>query len=281
MSGTLFVVATPIGNLEDITLRALRVLREVDLIAAEDTRRTAKLLTHHGISTRTVSFHAHNTKRRLPELLAQLRSACSIAIVSDAGTPGISDPGEELVRACVLEGIPVEPVPGVSAAIAAVVVSGFAVLPLTVLGFPPRRPKDRTSWISAISGVSNTVTFFESPRRIGNTLREASLIMGTRQIMVARELTKVHQEFLRGTCAELAERLAITKGEITVVISPIIKAVAGSGEVDERRVATEFWSMTIEGVAGRRQAISTLAKKFDIPSKQVYAIIEKSKRSGD
>jgi 16S rRNA (cytidine1402-2'-O)-methyltransferase len=281
MSGTLFVVATPIGNLEDITLRALRVLREVDLIAAEDTRRTAKLLTHHGISTRTVSFHAHNTKRRLPELLAQLRSECSIAIVSDAGTPGISDPGEELVRACVLEGIPVEPVPGVSAAIAAVVVSGFAVLPLTVLGFPPRRPKDRTSWISAISGVSNTVTFFESPRRIGNTLREASLIMGTRQIMVARELTKVHQEFLRGTCAELAERLAITKGEITVVISPIIEAVTGSGEVDERRVATEFWSMTIEGVAGRRQAISTLAKKFDIPSKQVYAIIEKSKRSGD
>ena len=281
MSGTLFVVATPIGNLEDITLRALRVLREVDLIAAEDTRRTAKLLTHHGISTRTVSFHAHNTKRRLPELLAQLRSERSIAIVSDAGTPGISDPGEELVRACVLEGIPVEPVPGVSAAIAAVVVSGFAVLPLTVLGFPPRRPKDRTSWISAISGVSNTVTFFESPRRIGNTLREASFIMGTRQIMVARELTKVHQEFLRGTCAELAERLAITKGEITVVISPIIKAVAGSGEVDERRVATEFWSMTIEGVAGRRQAISTLAKKFDIPSKQVYAIIEKSKRSGD
>jgi 16S rRNA (cytidine1402-2'-O)-methyltransferase len=175
----------------------------------------------------------------------------------------------------------VEPVPGVSAAIAAVVVSGFAVLPLTVLGFPPRRPKDRTSWISAISGVSNTVTFFESPRRIGNTLREASLIMGTRQIMVARELTKVHQEFLRGTCAELAERLAITKGEITVVISPIIEAVTGSGEVDERRVATEFWSMTIEGVAGRRQAISTLAKKFDIPSKQVYAIIEKSKRSGD
>jgi 16S rRNA (cytidine1402-2'-O)-methyltransferase len=281
MSGTLFVVATPIGNLEDITLRALRVLREVDLIAAEDTRRTAKLLTHHGISTRTVSFHAHNTKRRLPELLAQLRSERSIAIVSDAGTPGISDPGEELVRACVLEGIPVEPVPGVSAAITAVVVSGFAVLPLTVFGFPPRRPKDRTQWISAISGVSNTVTFFESPRRIGNTLREASLIMGTRQIMVARELTKVHQEFLRGTCAELAERLAITKGEITVVISPIIEHVTGSGEVDEQRVATEFWSMTIDGVSGRRQAISTLAKKFDIPSKQVYAIIEKSKRSGD
>jgi len=281
MSGTLFVVATPIGNLEDITLRALRVLREVDLIAAEDTRRTAKLLTHHGISTRTVSFHAHNTKRRLPELLAQLRSERSIAIVSDAGTPGISDPGEELVRACVLEGISVEPVPGVSAAIAAVVVSGFAVLPLTVLGFPPRRPKDRTSWISAISGVSNTVTFFESPRRIGNTLREASSIMGTRQIMVARELTKVHQEFLRGTCAELAERLAITKGEITVVISPIIEPVTGSWEVDELLVASEFWSMTIDGVSGRRQAISTLAKKFDIPSKQVYAIIEKSKRSGD
>ena len=185
------------------------------------------------------------------------------------------------MRACVLEGIPVEPVPGVSAAIAAVVISGFAVLPLTVFGFPPRRPKDRTLWISAISGVSNTVTFFESPRRIGNTLREAASIMGTRQIMVARELTKVHQEFLRGTCSELAERLAITKGEITVVISPITERVSVSGVVDEHLVAKEFWSMTINGAVGRRQAISTLAKKFDIPSKRVYGIIEKSKRSGD
>ena len=273
MSGTLFVVATPIGNLEDITLRALRVLREVDLIAAEDTRHTAKLLTHHGISTRTVSFHAHNTKRRLPELLAQLRSKSSIAIVSDAGTPGISDPGEELVRACVLEGIPVEPVPGVSAAIAAVVISGFAVLPLTVFGFPPRRPKDRKLWISTISGVSNTVTFFESPRRIGSTLKEAASIMGTRQIMVARELTKIHQEFLRGTCAELAERLAITKGEITVVISPTSESVSGSEVLDEHLVAEEFWSMTIDGASGRREAISALAKKFAIPSKQVYGII--------
>jgi 16S rRNA (cytidine1402-2'-O)-methyltransferase len=280
MSGTLFVVATPIGNLEDITLRALRVLREVDLIAAEDTRRTAKLLTHHGISTRTVSFHAHNTKRRLPELLARLRSGQSVAIVSDAGTPGISDPGEDLIRACVQEGIRVEPVPGVSAPLTAILASGFAMLPLTIFGFPPHRSKDRIRWLSMLCEVDHTFTFFEAPHRVGRTLSEAAVIMGTRPIMVGRELSKIHQEFLRGTCAELAARLEVTKGELTVVVSPKPTAIV-EASLDETALAKEFWAKSINGGLSRREVISKLAEKFSLSSKQVYAIVERSKRSGE
>ena len=281
MSGTLFVVATPIGNLEDITLRALRVLREVDLIAAEDTRRTAKLLTHHGISTRTVSFHAHNTKRRLPELLARLRSGQSVAIVSDAGTPGISDPGEDLVHSCVQEGIHVEPVPGVSAPLTAIVASGFAMLPLTIFGFPPHRSKDRIGWLSKVCEVAHTFTFFEAPHRVSRTLDEAAAIIGNRPIMVGRELSKMHQEFLHGTCAELAARLEDTKGELTVVVSPKPAAIVERASLDEAALAEEFWAQSTNGGLSRREVISQLAEKFSLSSKQVYAIVERAKRSGE
>ncbi len=146
MSGTLFVVATPIGNLEDITLRALRVLREADVIAAEDTRRTAKLLAHYSIATSALSFHAHNTRSRLPQLLARLERGEAVALVSDAGTPGISDPGIELIQACWGKGIPVDPVPGASAPLAAAVASGFPLEPLTIFGFVPARSKARIEW---------------------------------------------------------------------------------------------------------------------------------------
>jgi 16S rRNA (cytidine1402-2'-O)-methyltransferase len=281
MSGTLFVVATPVGNLEDITLRALRVLREVDVIAAEDTRRTSKLLTHYGISTRTVSFHAHNTKRRLPELLEHLRAETSVAIVSDAGTPGISDPGEDLIRVCVEEGIRVEPVPGVSAPITAIVASGFPMLPLTLFGFPPRRSKDRMSWWSSISEIGHTVTFFESPHRVSATLDDGATIIGERPIMVARELTKVHQEFIRGTCRELAARLMEVRGEVTVVISPNMLPANAPRIPSDSEVAEEFWSKTRSCQRTRRQAISELAHKFSLSSKQVYAIVERFKKSGE
>src|SRR5688500_12877443 len=219
-AGTLFVVATPIGNLEDITLRALRVLREVDLIAAEDTRRTAKLLTHHGISTPTLSFHEHNTRGRIPQLTGRLDAGESIALGTDGGTPGVSDPGAELVQACIEAGIPVDPVPGVSAPLTAVIASGFPVTPLTIYGFVPSRSKDRTSFLSVISEIRTTCTFFESPHRIVATLAEAQLILGNRPIMVGRELTKVHQEFLYGTPGDVAQRLSNPRGEFTVVVGP-------------------------------------------------------------
>ena len=279
MSGTLFVVATPIGNLEDITLRALRVLREVDLIAAEDTRRTAKLLNHHGISTRTVSFHAHNTKHRLPDLLTRLRSGQSVAIVSDAGTPGISDPGEELVQACVREGIRVEPVPGVSAPLTALVASGFPMQPLTIFGFPPRRSNDRIRWLSMACEVNHTFTFFEAPHRVSRTLGEAAAIMGNRPIMVGRELTKMHEQFLHGTCAELAARLEVVKGELTVVVGPKQAVVMERASLDEDALAREFWAQSRNGGLSRREVISRLAEKFNLSSKQVYAIVERAKRS--
>jgi len=281
MSGTLFVVATPIGNLEDVTLRALRVLREVDLIAAEDTRRTAKLLSHHGIATPTMSFHAHNTRGRVPQLIARLKGGQSVALVSDAGTPGLSDPGEELIRACIEANIPVDPIPGASAPLAAVVASGFPVLPLTSLGFVPNKMADRAAWLSLIAGIRHTVTFFESPLRLKRTLLEASQVLGNRPIVVARELTKIHQELLRGTCEEIAASLNGVKGEITVVVGPAEDAPASNVAIDEDVIAAEFWSLTRSGGISRRGAIASIAAKFQMSSREVYSIIERSKRSGE
>ncbi|HEY7186852.1 MAG TPA: 16S rRNA (cytidine(1402)-2'-O)-methyltransferase [Vicinamibacterales bacterium] len=281
MSGTLFVVATPIGNLEDVTLRALRVLREVDLIAAEDTRRTAKLLSHHGIATPTMSFHAHNTRGRVPQLIAQLKSGRSVALVSDAGTPGLSDPGEELIRACIEENIPVDPIPGASAPLAAVVASGFPVLPLTVLGFVPNKMADRTAWLAMIAGIRHTVTFFESPLRLKRTLLEASPLLVERPIVVARELTKVHQELLRGTCEQIAASLDGVKGEITVVVGPVAEASAAKGAIDEEVIAGEFWALAKSRTVSRRAAIASLAEKFQLSSREIYSIVERTKRSGE
>jgi 16S rRNA (cytidine1402-2'-O)-methyltransferase len=278
MSGTLYVVATPIGNLEDVTLRALRVLRETDLIAAEDTRRTAKLLAHHGISIPTISFHTHNARTRIPQLISRLLAGESIALVSDAGTPGVSDPGEDLVRACIQAHVPIDPVPGPSAPLAAVVASGFPVLPLTILGFAPHRSKDRTAWFRAISEMDCTITFFESPLRIAAALKEAGPILGNRQIVVAREVTKMHQEFLRGTCLEVAERMSKARGEITVVISPnAADDVASTTPPEDQEVVAEFVAITKSGVASRRAAVAHVATKFKMASRDVYAIVERAK----
>jgi 16S rRNA (cytidine1402-2'-O)-methyltransferase len=277
MSGTLFVVATPIGNLEDVTLRALRVLRTVDLIAAEDTRRTARLLAHHGISTPTLSFHQHNTRGRVPQLVARLQQGASIALVTDAGTPGVSDPGVELVQACVTAGIVVDPVPGVSAPLTAVIGSGFPVIPLTVLGFAPSRSKDRLRWLKSVSAIENTVTFFETPHRIAQTLTEASALLGERQIVVARELTKAHQEFLRGTAGDLIVRLKEPRGEFTVVIGPQALAESGPAYVDDATVVIDFcYSTELPGMS-RRAAINAVAAKHRLAPKRVYEIIERSK----
>ena len=281
MSGTLFVVATPIGNLEDVTLRALRVLRDVDLIAAEDTRRTAKLLSHHGIPTPTMSFHAHNTRGRLPQLLSRLRGGQSIALVSDAGTPGVSDPGEELIRACVEENIAVDPIPGASAPLAAVVASGFPMLPLTVFGFSPNKAGPRMAWLATIAGIRHTVAFFESPLRVARTLNEAAVFLGDRPIAVARELTKIHQQVLRGNCAELAALLTNVRGEITVVVGPAKEPAVVAAPPDESVVAAEFRSLTNIAGSTRRSAVSALAARFQLSSREIYSIIERNKTSGE
>lgn len=274
----MFVVATPIGNLEDITLRALRVLRDVQVIAAEDTRRTVRLLTRHAISTPTVSFHEHNARTRLPQLIARLQRGESVALVTDAGTPGISDPGTDIVQACIAAGIEVDPIPGVSAPLAAAVASGFPLLPLTIYGFPPHRSKDRTNWFAVVSKTHTTLTFFEAPHRIAETLRQAALILGNRPIMVARELTKVHQEFLRGTASQLADHVKTNaKGEFTVVVGPMPKVDASVAPPDDEALAVEFGLLTESGQFSRRQAVSATAKRFGLSARDVYAAIERTK----
>jgi 16S rRNA (cytidine1402-2'-O)-methyltransferase len=281
MSGTLYVVATPIGNLEDITLRALRVLREVDVIAAEDTRRTARLLGHHAITSRTISFHEHNTRSRVPQLISRLEGGESVAIVTDAGTPGVSDPGLELIQAAIERAIPVDPIPGASAPLTALIASGFPMIPFTVFGFAPVRSKARTEWLQAVARTEHSFSFFEAPHRIQSTLRDAEGVFGKRPIIAARELTKMHQEFLRGTAGELAERLSEPRGEFTIVAGPAIKAnFINEFRLTDAEVAREFWRITESCRGSRRQAVTELAKRSGRSAKDVYSVIERAKKLG-
>jgi len=219
-AGTLYLVATPIGNLEDITLRALRVLREAGLIAAEDTRRTRKLLTHHGIHGRLLSLHEHNESTRIPELIARLRTGESIALVSDAGTPGLSDPGTALVGAAIAAGAGVVPVPGPSAPVAALVASGLPAVPVTFLGFLPAAPSERRRVLEAARAHAHTLVVFEAPHRLLKTLDALADAWGDRRIAVARELTKMHEEIWRGRVREAAAyfRAYPPRGELTLVV---------------------------------------------------------------
>jgi 16S rRNA (cytidine1402-2'-O)-methyltransferase len=210
--------------------------------------------------------------------MARLQRGESVALVTDAGTPGISDPGTELVQACTEAGVAVDPIPGVSAPLAAAVASGFPLMPLTILGFPPQRSKDRSAWFRALYEVSNTVTFFEAPHRIAETLRAAASILGNRPIMVARELTKVHQEFLRGTASEIVGRLpSVPKGEFTVVVGPLTKALGPERAPSDAEIAHEFGLMTESGAVTRRAAVSSTAKRLGLPARDVYAAIERTK----
>jgi 16S rRNA (cytidine1402-2'-O)-methyltransferase len=218
--GTLYLVATPIGNLEDISLRALRILREVNVIAAEDTRHTRKLLTHHRIPLRLVSLHEHNERARTPALIARLRGGESVALVSDAGTPALSDPGGEVVRAAAAAGIAVVPIPGPSAFLAALVVSGLPATPVTFLGFLPRKRGDLLRLLEGARTLPHTVVLYESPHRLLDTLRLLQKYIGDRRIAVAREMTKVHEEVFRGRVNEAIEHFSthLPRGEFTLVL---------------------------------------------------------------
>ena len=282
MSGTLFVVATPVGNMEDVTLRALRVLREVDVIAAEDTRRTAHLLSHYAIATPSISFHQHNVRTRVPQLMSRLQAGQSVALVTDAGTPGISDPGVELVEACVLANVSVDPIPGASAPLTAAVASGFPLIPLTIFGFPPRRSKDRIHWFTEAKSVRHTFTFFESPHRIAATLSEAAAYFGERPIVAARELTKRHQDLIRGSLQGMPQLLEHTKGELTVVVGPETIADLSNDQSEVAALADaviKFWQLTEAGQS-RRAAMTEAAHAFGLPVRAVYAAVEAAKKSG-
>ncbi len=232
---TLHLVATPIGNLEDVTLRALRVLREAELVLAEDTRHTRVLLDRHGIAAEPVSLHEHNEQKRCELALAVLARGADVALVSDAGTPLVSDPGERLVRAALAAGHAVCAVPGPSAVLAALVASGLASGGFSFVGFPPRRAGERKALFASLRDRSETLVLFESPRRIAATLRELSDVLGARRACVARELTKLHEELARDTLDALAERFAAgARGEVTIVVegAPARAAAADSDLVD-------------------------------------------------
>ncbi|HVF49966.1 MAG TPA: 16S rRNA (cytidine(1402)-2'-O)-methyltransferase [Pyrinomonadaceae bacterium] len=220
-AGTLYLVATPIGNLEDITQRALRVLREADTVACEDTRRTRVLLDRYQIQTRTVSYHEHNEQERARELCARMESGEHVALVSDAGTPAISDPGFRLVRACIERGINVVPVPGPTAFVSALVASGLPTDEFFFGGFLPARTHARRTRFAEVRHLQTTLVFYETPHRLAHSLADAREVLGEREAAVARELTKLHEQFVRGRLSELAERFASeqeARGEIVLVI---------------------------------------------------------------
>jgi 16S rRNA (cytidine1402-2'-O)-methyltransferase len=278
MSGILYVVATPIGNLEDVTLRALRILREVTVIAAEDTRRTANLLARHGIATPTTSLHEHNEVKKTPALLARLQAGDSIAVVSDAGTPGLSDPGLRLAAAAVAEGLPVVPIPGPSAVTTALAGSGLPFERFTFAGFPPNRSVARKRWLFELASAAWPVVIFEAPHRIRQTLADARIILGERQIVAGREMTKAHEEWLRGSISEVLARLESPRGEFTVVIAPASGQDARSeAEVEPAQVFSEFCQLIEKTGCSRRAAIADLARTYSIPAREVYKMIEDQK----
>jgi 16S rRNA (cytidine1402-2'-O)-methyltransferase len=274
--GTLHLVATPIGNLEDVTLRALRVLREADLVLAEDTRHTRVLLDRHAIAQRPRSLHAHNEAARIAEVLALLAAGRQVALVSDAGTPLISDPGEKLVAAAIAAGHRVVPLPGASALVASLVASGLAPTPFTFLGFLPRKAGERDRLLAGFRVRPETLVLFESPRRVAATLRALAEQLGNRAACVAREVTKVHEEFARGTLAELAERFASgARGEVTIVVEGASEAERSAAAATrpasrpsdlEMRIA----ALTAQGLHAKEIA-AAIAAEAGVSKREAYA----------
>lgn len=280
MPGTLYVVATPIGNLEDVTLRALRVLRQVTVIAAEDTRRTARLLQHYSISTPTTSLHEHNERQKLPLLLERLARGERIALVSDAGTPTISDPGARLVAAAHERAIKVEPVPGPSAVTAALSASGFEGDAFCFLGFPPTRAKNRKQWMDGLAGSQSISVFFEAPHRIQRTLDELRALLVDRPITVCRELTKVHESLVKQPINAVRMDSIPPRGEFVVVVGPRqVQAEPTRPAPADEHIWTEFCHMTEKDGFGRRQAITELAKSHGMAARAVYLALERAKRA--
>ena len=267
LSGTLYIIATPIGNLEDITARAVRILAEVDLIACEDTRQTRKLLDRYGISKPLVSYHEHNEQPRSADLLRDLEAGKSVALVSDAGTPLIADPGYRLVEQAREVGIPVSPIPGPSALLAALSASGLPTNSFSFHGFLPPKSGQRRTFLEGFRASDATLVFYEAPHRVLETLLDIEEILGPRPVVLARELTKIHEEFLRGTAAELRETLEkrpAVKGEITLMI--------GKGEnaqVDDTPLAEAVDKLVQSGVP-KMEALKTVARQRGLPKREVY-----------
>jgi 16S rRNA (cytidine1402-2'-O)-methyltransferase len=274
----LYLVATPIGNLEDITLRAVRVLKEVDQIACEDTRQTQKLLNHYGITTRTVSYHEHNEMTRAAELVKEMQEGASVALVTDAGMPGISDPGYRLISLAIRHHVPVVPIPGASAFLAALVASGLPTDSFRFSGFLPAKRGERRAVLEAIQTSPRTQVFYEAPHRIVEALSDVVEVLGqNRHVVIAREVTKLHEEFLRGRASEILETLKSrdgVKGEITLLI--------GKAEEEEVRVSTgnlarRLAQIMAEEKLDEKAALKKLAKERGISKSEAYREWQRSK----
>lgn len=283
----LYLVATPIGNLEDITLRALRVLRSADRIACEDTRQTGRLLHHHGVDTPTVSYHLHNERSRTDEFVAQLRAGARIALVSDAGTPGIADPGETVVRAAVEAGIPVFAIPGASASLVALVASGLPTERFTFFGFLPSKAGQRRSMLETVfaeqkaAAYPGTLVFYETPHRILEALEDVVAVFGPAHVIsLARELTKLHEEFLRGSVADVLATLRTRetmRGEMVLLLSGELPAEPAAG--DNKRLATAVRAAMAAG-ADEKSALKQVARERGLGKSDAYREWQRTRGKG-
>jgi len=276
--GRLYVVATPIGNMEDITLRAIRILKEVDLIACEDTRRTQKLLNHHGIHSRCESYHEHNEMTRAPELVVQLEEGLKIALVSDAGMPVISDPGFRLVHLAIRHKIPVIPVPGASAFVATLAAAGLPVDQFRFLGFLPSKKGARRKALEDMKNATKTLVFYEAPHRLIDMLADVVSVLGDRAVVIGREVTKVHEEFLRGPLSEVLERLRkrTVKGEITVLVgapSMPVETVSPGKPIGE-----ELGRVMSEQDLDERAALKVVARSRGLSRSEAYRQLQLEKK---
>ncbi len=278
LSPGLYIVGTPIGNLEDITLRALRVLKQADLIACEDTRQTQKLLNHFGIEKPTISYHEHNEASRAAELIEKLAHGARIAVVSDAGMPGISDPGFRLVSLAIEKGVPVVPIPGPAAFVSALVASGLAVESFSFRGFLPPKSGARRGALEKIRMSAQTQVFYEAPHRILQALEDVTVVLGPeRRVVVARELTKIHEEFLRGSAAEIlaaVKNRGELKGEIVLLVGPATDAAAPARSLSIRdRVA----QLMREDKLDEKSALKRIAKERGISKSEAYRQLQTQK----
>jgi 16S rRNA (cytidine1402-2'-O)-methyltransferase len=267
-TGTLYIVATPIGNLEDMTLRAIRTLKEADLVAAEDTRHTRHLLDRYQIETQLTSYHDHNKEEKAPVLVARMLEGKSVALVSDAGTPGISDPGYFLINLAIDRKIPVVPIPGATAAIAALSVSGMPTDRFIFEGFLPAKHLARLKRLKELAGEERTVIFYEAPHKIIRAIEDMFEVYGDRRVVITRELTKVHEETIRGTLSEVLKRLqeGTIKGEFTVIVHGATK----DPKTQTLDTAGYLKNLILHRGLSRKEAISVAAEELGIPKKEVY-----------
>ena len=265
--GTLYIVATPIGNLEDITLRAINVLKEVDLIAAEDTRHTLKLLNHLEISKPMISYHRHNEDIRCDNLIKDLKSGKNIALVSDAGTPGICDPGEEIIKKSIEENIKIVPIPGACAMINALICSGLSTKEFVFLGFLPLNKKSRKEKLEEIKNSRKTVIIYEAPHKLKNTLEDLSNILEDRKLVLARELTKIHEEYIRGTVSDLLSIADNLKGEMVIIIDSSDKKV--ENELNNLTLE-EHYSFYERQRFDKKDIIKKIAKDRNVNKNEIY-----------